>query len=194
MGTNSQQKPEAPTFRNNHGLNAPTGCFQGRSLDAVSLAQSSHESGLSRLHDRSRAPHQRAPADATGHRRCVLKYAGYVTFFRTWARISCRCCWCIGVRARGLACLGASTIRALNRRYTGQDASCADEFDAERQGQTVVQPTFQTTAGQRLLRGLARSLRRIRHGSALYRAHPPLSAHGHRPRQPLCLGDRGATP
>ncbi len=41
MGTNSQQKPEAPTFRNNHGLNAPTGCFQGRSLDAVSLAQSS---------------------------------------------------------------------------------------------------------------------------------------------------------
>ena len=53
-------------------------------------------------------------------------------------------------------------------------------------GQASAPIPSQTTLGQRLLRGLPGSLRRVRHGGALYRAHPPLPAHGHRPRQPLC--------
>ena len=70
-------------------------------------------------------------------------------------------------------------------------------------GQAPAPIPSQTTLGQRLLRGLPGSLRRVRHGGALYRAHPPLPAHDHRPRQPLCpncfilalyLGDRGASP
>ena len=59
MGTNAQQKPDALTFWNNHGLDATRDAFKVGRSTLYRWRKAHHESGLSRLHDRSRAPHQR---------------------------------------------------------------------------------------------------------------------------------------
>ena len=116
--------------------------------------------------------------------------------------------WC---KHRGLACPSVSTIGRLiadtpdKMRFV--PTRLTPKGKIKPRGQAPAPIPSQTTLGQRLLRGLPGSLRRVRHGGTLYRAHPPLPAHGHRPRQPLCpvalswrfilalcLGDRGASP
>ena len=205
MGAQAQQKLDAPTFWNNHGLNATRDAFKVSRSTLCRWRKSRREGGMSGLHDHSRAPRHRRRRQWPPTLRAEIRRLRNV--FQNLGKAKLHGMlhpWC---KHRGLACPSVSTIGRL----------IADTLDKMRfvptrltpkgkvkpRGQAPAPIPSQTTLGQRLLRGLPGSLRRVRHGGALYRAHPPLPAHDHRPRQPLCpscfvlvlcLGDRGIPP